>query len=154
MTLGEAARRRLMIGYLAALGASFSYGASSVIARKVVIDYSSPMVGTAFSMLFGTLILAALFQQQARYDVVSAPRSALIPLALAGCAATWGVSFFFLAMNEAPVVLVAPLTGVHPLVSILLTHIFLQRLERVSLRTVLGATLVVAGVVVISVGNN
>ena len=117
-------------------------------------DYSSPMVGTAFSMLFGTLILAALFQQHARVDVVSAPRSALIPVALAGCAATWGVSFFFLAVNEAPVVLVAPLTGAHPLVSILLIHVFLQRLEQVSWRTVLGATLVVAGVVLISVGNN
>ena len=154
MTLAVAARRQLTIGYLAALGAAFSYGTSAVLARKIVNDYSSPMVGTAFSMLFGTLILAALFQHHARADIVSSPRSALIPLALAGIAATWGVSFFFLAMNEAPVVLVAPLTGVHPLVAILLTHIFLQRLERVTWRTVLGATFVVVGIVLIAVGNS
>ena len=154
MTLVETARRQLMIGYLAALGASISYGSSSVVARKIVIDYSPPMVATAFSMVFGTIILAALFQHHARADVVSSPRSSLIPLVLAGCAATWGVSFFFLAMNEAPVVLVAPLTGVHPLVAILLTHIFLQRLERVTWRTVLGATFVVAGVVLIAVGTS
>ncbi len=40
----------------------------------------------------------------------------------------------------------APLVGISPLVSILLTHLFLQRLERVTWRTVLGALLVVIGV--------
>ena len=65
-----------------------------------------------------------------------------------------GVSFWYLAFNEAPVVLVAPAAGTYPLVAILLSYIFLQRLERVTWRIVLGAVLVVGGVALIATGTN
>ena len=68
--------------------------------------------------------------------------------------AAWGVSFWYLALNEAPVVLVVPLAGTHPLVSIVLTHLFLQRLEKVTLRTIMGALMVVAGVALIAIGSD
>ena len=51
-------------------------------------------------------------------------------------------------------VLVAPVAGAHPLVAIVLTHIFLQRLERVTVRTVLGALLVLGGIVLIALGTD
>ena len=117
MTLVESNQRRLVLGYTAALGAAFSYGAVSIVARKIVEDYASPMVGTAFSLLFGTLILGAIFHRHVAADAVVAPQRAWLMLALAGCAATWGVSFWFLAFSEAPVVLVAPVAGAHPLVA-------------------------------------
>ena len=123
------ARRRLVVGYLAALGAAFAYGAGSLVVRKIVDDYSSPLVGTAFSLMFGMAIMAVLFHGHALSDGVRAPKRAWLLVALAGCASTWGVSFWFLALNEAPVVLVAPLAGCSPLVTIALAHVFLRRIE-------------------------
>ena len=149
----ETERQRLLMGYLAALGAAFCYGSLALVARKIVTDYSSPIVATAFSMLFGTLILGAFVHRHAFSDIPSSPMRGWMLVALAGLASTWGVSFWFLALNEAPVVLVAPLVGTSPLVSIILTHLFLQRLERVTWRTVLGAILVVGGVVAIALGT-
>ena len=154
MTTGTATESRLVLGYAAALAAALCYGAAAVIAGKIVDDYSSPMVGAAFSMLFGTLVLAFLFGKSAVADIAAAPRRALGLIVLAGVAATWGVSFWFLAFKEAPVVLVAPAAGTHPLIAILLSHIFLQRLERVTLRTMLGGVFVVGGVAMIAVGAN
>ena len=149
----SAAPRRLVVGYLAALGAAFAYGVAALVARKILDDYSSPLVGTAFSMMFGTAIMAVLFHGHALSDSIQAPRRAWLLVALAGCASTWGVTFWFLALNEAPVVLVAPLAGCSPLVTIALAHIFLRRIERLSWRTVMGAALVVAGVAVIAIGR-
>ena len=74
-------------------------------------------------------------------------------MVLAGVAATWGVIFWFLAIDSASVVLVAPLSGSYPLWSILLAHLFLRRIERVTWRTVLGALMLVAGVALIAVGE-
>ena len=74
-------------------------------------------------------------------------------MVLSGVASAWGVSFYFLGLNEAPVVLVGPLSGTYPLVAILLTYMFLQRLESITWHTVAGAATVVAGVALIAVGR-
>ena len=111
MKLPDTIQRGVHLGYLAGLGAALCYAASNLIAKKIVSDYSSPTVGTALSMSFGTIILATLFYRDVARDALTAPRRAWVFVALAGIAATWGVSFLFLAVSQAPVVLVAPLTG-------------------------------------------
>ena len=145
--------RRLHLGYLASIGAALSYGAAALVGRKIVTGYASPMVGTAFSLVFGTLIVVALFHRDALSDFGVASRRAWTHMILAGLTGAWGIAFYFLALNEAPVVLVAPLAGTYPLVAILLTHVFLQRIERVTWHSVLGAFLVVVGVVLFTVGR-
>ena len=155
MTVTQATdRRRLFLGYLASFGAAFCYGSVALIGRKIVSDFAPPMVATAFSMTFGMVIVGLIFHRHVLQDVRSRPpfRSWLF-IALAGGASAWGVSFWYLALSEAPVVLVAPLVGSSPLVSILLAHIFLQRIERVTWKTAAGALLVVGGVALVTVGN-
>ena len=149
----EVTPRSAIPGYLASLGSAFAYGASALIARKLVEDYSPPLVAGAFSLMFGTLVLAAISHRHALRDVGRVPRRAWVMVALAGCASTWGVVFFYLAINKAPVVLVAPITGTNPLVALVLTHLFLQRLEKVTLRTTLGAVTVLLGVTLIVLGT-
>ncbi|MDP6402283.1 MAG: DMT family transporter [SAR202 cluster bacterium] len=153
MRLTGVVRSRMALGYIASLGSALSYGSVTLVARKITDDYASPVVGTAFSMLFGTLIMAVLFHRHAIADAPGAPRRAWLFVALAGCSATWGVSFWFLALSRAPVVLVSPLAGTYPLVAIALTHVFLQKLEKVTWRTVVGAMFAVAGVALIAVGR-
>ena len=169
----ETARRRVLLGYLAALGAAFCYGSLALVARKITTDYAPPMVATAFSMLFGTVILGAIVHRHATAfsmlfgtvilgaivhrhaldDAPRTPRRGWLMIALAGCASTWGLSFWFLALSKAQVVLVAPVVGVEPLVSIGLTRLFLRRLERVTRRTVVGAIFVVGGVALMAIGT-
>ncbi len=147
-------RRRAILGYTASLGAAFCYGSVTLVGQKIVSDYSSPMVATSFSMILGTIMVAAIFQRQIRSDFAArAPRKAWMFVALAGCASAWGVSFWYLAIGVAPIVLVAPLVGVSPIVSIALTHLFLQRMERVTWRTVIGALLIVCGVTLVIIGS-
>jgi drug/metabolite transporter (DMT)-like permease len=145
--------RRVRLGSFAALASAVSYGAGSVVSSKIVSDFASPMVVSAFSLAFGTVIMAALFNRQAYDDMVRAPRAAWLYMALAGVTGAWGVAFFNLALTDAPVVLVAPVSGAYPLVSILLAYVFLKKLERVSMRTLLGAVLVVAGVALVALGR-
>ena len=150
----ESARRKLMLGYLASLGAAISYGSVAVVGRKIVTDHTTPLVATAFSMLIGTMVVALIFHRDVAHDVTNrAPSKAWMMTALAGCTSAWGVTSYFFALQAAPVVLVAPVSATSPLVSIALTHIFLQRLERVTWRTVAGAGFVVIGVILIGIGS-
>lgn len=145
--------KQVMLGYAASIGAAACYGSVALVGKKIVGEYAPPMVATAFSMAIGTVMVAALFHRDVKTDFARAPRRAWVMVALAGLASAWGVSFWYMALGEAPVVLVAPLVGISPLVSIALTHIFLQRLERVTFRTVIGAFLVVGGVALVTLGN-
>ena len=145
--------RRPALGYLASVGSACSYGVGTLVSQKIVTAYASPMVGTAFCLLFGTAIVAALFYRHVPGDLSAAPRRAWLFVALAGGASAWGVGSFFMALRYGPVVLVAPLVGAFPLVTIVLAHLFLQRLERITWQTVLGAMLVVLGVALIALGR-
>ncbi|HJO83268.1 MAG: DMT family transporter [SAR202 cluster bacterium] len=147
------AGRRLWLGYAASLGAAACYGSVAVVGRKIVSDFAPPIVATSFSMMFGTAIVLAVFGRYVNSDMKTAPGRAWLFAGAAGLAAAWGVSNWYLALGEAPVVLVAPLVGTSPLVSILMMHLFLQRLEKVTWRTVFGAMMVVGGVVLVALGN-
>ena len=143
-------RRRVLWGYAASIGAAAGYGTGAVASRALVADHSPPMVASAFSLIFGTAMVAVLFHRNGVAALAKAGQEAWLFMSLSGVASAWGLAFLFLAFKEAPVVLVAPLSGSYPLVAIVLTHLFLQRLEKVTLRTVVGAIMVVAGVALIA----
>ena len=153
MTQISVPKRELLAGYGASLLAAIAYGSVAVIGRKVVSDYAPPLVATSFSLIFGTLIVLALFHRQFASDIAArAPKRAWLFVAVAGGSATWGVTFWYLALNEAPVVLVAPLAGTYPMIAVVLARIFLKRLEKVTLQTFAGAALVVGGAILITLG--
>ena len=153
MTQVSAPRSQLLLGYGASLLAAIAYGSVAVVGRKIVTDFAPPLVATSFSMIFGTMILFALFHRQFASDIAAkTPKRAWLFVALAGGSATWGVTFWFLALKEAPVVLVAPLAGTYPLMAAVLASIFLRRLERVTWQTFAGAALVVGGAILITFG--
>lgn len=65
-----------------------------------------------------------------------------------GALACTALVLFFIALNAGPATRVIPLTSVYPLVTVLLGVLLLS--EPLTLRTVLGAILVVAGAVVLT----
>lgn len=69
----------------------------------------------------------------------------------AGVTSTIGIVAYFAALEVAPVVIVVPLLQTSPLIVVVMSAIFLpKRLERVTLRLVAGATVVVAGATLVS----
>ena len=145
--------RQIILGYLASFGSAAGYGFGVYFALLVIRDYAPPMTATVFALLFGLLIMIALFIRPAVADMRVAPRRAWVVVSMSGLASAWGVASIYLAFARVPVVNASPISGANPLVAILMTYIFLRRLERVSPRTVIGAALVVAGIGLVTIGR-
>ena len=155
----ETAGRRAMrwrgpiaIGLASALLAAAAYGVTQTLARHLITTSAPFQVGATYTILFGMIILAVMSSRSLKRDL-RAPRAEIGWMALAGVASSFGVLFMFGALARAPVTLASPIAAVNPLIAITLTHLFLQRVERVSPRMVAGALLVFAGVVLVVIGK-
>lgn len=145
--------RQTLLGYLAAFASAAGYGAGTFLAMLVVRDHAPAMTATFLSLVFGLLVMSALSWRTAFADMRSTRGRAWMVVSLSGLSSAVGVASLYLALERAPVVVVSPLSGANPLAAILMTHVFLKRLERVSMRTVAGAILVVAGVALVTIGS-
>ena len=140
------------LGILSSFAASASYGLGTVIARQAVSGAASPMVAALFSLLagFGTMVL---FSARHMGTDLKAPRRTYLNLGIAGAFAVLGIVLLYIALAIAPVAVVSPVSSLSPMFSLLFSHFFLQRMERVTLKIVLGTVLVLAGVVIITVSS-
>lgn len=144
-------RAPLLQGYLFAAGASLCYAITTVIARTVVQEVASPLVTSAYTLVFGLLFLFLFLSPHLSQEAKEGNSlKGYLFLGGSGVAAGVGVTAMYFGLQAAPVVVVSPLSSAHPLVALLLTYLFLQHLERVSLRIALGAALVVMGVALVA----
>ena len=150
-----------VLGYLMALGAGASYGATNVMAKQTLEVFDSPLVITMLSMLVGMLVLAPLVGASTAQSGVHREKGqgfsknlwSLRWVALAGIASgIAGISLYF-AVQRADVVVISPIVSSSPLITLFLAHVFLTRLERVTKRLLFGALLTVGGVVLVVIGN-
>ena len=141
---------RAVLGSVFALGAAMAYGSSLYLQKVVVREYAPPLGGATFALLFGMLILTVMVHRHIPADLRK-PKNGLAMMALAGLSSSVGVMFSYMSLNHAQVVVVAPISGVAPLISLLLSHIFLKRLERITWRIVVGALMIAGGVVLVTV---
>lgn len=146
------AQRPVVLGIIASILAAIAYGFSQFLARQLVTGQVPSLVVATFGLLTGMLVLGALSVRGLVQDR-RAPRRAFLLTALAGLCASAGVALSYSALSMAPVVVVAPVTAINPLVSLGLAHLFLQRLERITARIWAGAGLVVVGVVLVTLGT-
>ena len=132
--------------------ACIAYGASLILAKQVVED-TPPLLAATLGMTFGLLVLAVISAPDVRRDKGTRKR-AWVWAALGGLAAGSGITLMFLAISNAPVVVVAPILAMNPLTAILFSQIFLRGMERITWRVLVGALLVVAGVIILTLGQN
>ena len=144
--------RTQVVGYALAGAACLAYGASLILAKQVVED-TPPLLAAALGMTFGMLVLTVVSAPDVRRDR-GTRRRAWVWAALGGLGAGGGIMLMFLAVSNAPVVVVAPILAMNPLTAILFSQVFIRGMERITWRVVSGAALVVAGVVIISLGQN
>ena len=150
-----------VLGYLMALGAGASYGATNVMAKQTLEVFDSPLVITMLSMLVGMLVLAPLVGASTARSGVHREKGqgfsknlwSLRWVALAGIASGIAVISLYFAVQRADVVVISPIVSSSPLITLFLAHVFLARLERVTKRLLFGALLTVSGVVLVVIGN-
>lgn len=150
-----------VLGYLMALGAGASYGATNVMAKQTLEVFDSPLVITTLSMLVGMVVLAPLVGASTAHSGVHREKGqgfsknlwSLRWVALAGIASGIAVISLYFAVQRADVVVISPIVSSSPLVTLFLAHVFLTRLERVTKRLLFGTLLTVGGVVLVVIGH-
>ncbi len=152
-TLTSRLRGPVIIGTIAALLSVLGYAGSQVVTRSLLTtDDTPPQVGSTVTLFIGMLILGAASARSIRKDI-RAPRAALMWICLAGILASTGAFLSFFALDLAPVVLVSPIFTVNPLVTLVLAAVFLRQVERITIRVFIGASLVIAGVILVILSN-
>jgi drug/metabolite transporter (DMT)-like permease len=150
-----------LLGYMMALGAGASYGATNVMAKQAIEVFDSPIVITAFSMLIGMIVISPLVGASAWHSGVIRDKDqglfdslfSLRFVALAGLSSGIAVIALYFAVQRADVVVVSPIVSSSPLVTLFLSHLFLSRLELVTPQLVTGTLLAIAGVALVVLGR-
>ncbi len=146
-------RRDVIIGRAFGIGAALAYGGSSVLVRYGVVGLAPPLVGAAVALLAGTLGLAIIGARHLDRTSLTQTTKPTVFLLIAGIMAGLGIVAGFFALDMALVVIVSPLQSINPLFALLGAYLFLGRLEKITLRLVVGTFLVVFGVILITLGR-
>ncbi|NQW23040.1 MAG: DMT family transporter [SAR202 cluster bacterium] len=140
------------LGYVLALGAAATFASRDVISRHVVSDIADPLVSAGLALVVGGLILSALLHRQVVHSIRSLPRNYLLVCGLAGLFQGMAVASMFQALSRAPVTVVSPIYACTPILTLVLAHIFLKRLEVIDFLLAAGTMLSVVGVVLVIFG--
>ena len=148
-------RRFALTGYLLAFGAACCYGTTNVVVKQLTIDYTSPLVVATISLFFGIMLVAPVSAKQAVAALPGARRAPgfLVYAGLSGLAAAMGVNCTYFALQQAPVVVVAPIVSANPLFTLLLAALFLPQQENVNRWLALGIAVTVGGVALVVLGS-
>lgn len=154
-TQGWRADRRYVLGCLSGLMAGAATGGSTVLAKQAVSVYDSPLVITALGMLAAMFIVIPVVSVIALQSpaVREFDRRSMTFIWISGLSTTVSIVAQLFAVQRADVVIVAPILATFPLWTLLLSHVFISRLERITLRLTVGTFVVVAGVVAVAIGG-
>ncbi len=155
LTRGWRTDRRYLTGCLTALGAGASMGGSTVLAKQTVAVFGSPLVVTTLSMIVAMLIIVpVLGAASIRNPAVRAfDWRSMGLVSVSGLSVAMSIVAQFFAVQRADVVVVAPILATFPLWTLLLSHVFIARLEGITVRLIIGAMLAVAGVAAVALGG-
>ena len=155
LTQGWRTDRRYLLGCLSGLMAGAATGASTVLAKQTVGVYDSPLTITSLGMLAAMfIVLPTVSLIAARTPSVRAfDRRSMSFVGLSGLFTTVSIVAQLFAVQRADVLIVAPILATFPLWTLLFAHIFIARLEQITLRLIVGSTVAVVGVVAVAVGG-
>jgi uncharacterized membrane protein len=137
--------------FLFPLIAAFCFGINPIF-KKIGVDAATlPILGaliTQVTALVFMVVFARLIALRPQWKRV--PLTGLCLFSLSGLAEALGSLFTFIALIYGPAALLSPIWRVSPLVTFALAHFTLRGIEVVTFRDGVAATLIVAGVFVLS----
>ena len=140
------------LGYLLAIGSAATFASRDTISRHVVTDLIDPLVSAGLALAIGGTILAVILHRQVARSVMTVPRKYLLICALAGVFQGLAGASLFQALSRAPVTVVSPIYASQPLITLILAHFFLKRLEAIDFLLALGTMVSVVGVILVILG--
>ena len=145
-------RRTVALGLLLALGAALSYSGVQVLLKHISNQGVPTQTAVLWMSVSGMVVLVAVSSRQWA-DASTWPKAGMGFMLLAGLGSIGGVMFVYGALTNAPVVLVAPITGSSPLVVLVVTRRWLRGIEEVTRPLAAGTLLVVGGIVLAVLGQ-
>lgn len=128
---------------------AMAFGASAIL-RKAGLGYVDiPVMAAAVTAGSAALFSLALLQFRGGKDAFKLTRRSAAWLFTAGLVNTAAMLSVFYALSHGKVVIVEPLVSSNPVLTLLLTAIFLRDLEAINMRVIIGALLTVTGTVLV-----
>jgi uncharacterized membrane protein len=133
--------------------AAFCFGINPIFKKIGVDAVALPILGALITQVTALVFMVAFARLIAlRPQWKRVPITGLCLFSLSGIAEALGSLFTFIALIYGPAALLSPIWRISPLVTFALAHFTLRGIEVVSFRDGLAATLIVAGVFVLSQG--
>jgi len=147
---GSRNRKDLIFPLLAAVFFSFA-----VVTRKLGLNVlDSPIFGVTVGFVTSMVVYSAVCLGSKKMRSAISIRKQDLPIFLAAgtfLTAAWLSLFYALSYGEA--IIVTPLANLHPMFVLVLSYFFLGKLEKITKGIVVGACVVVAGVLLITTGQ-
>ena len=132
------------------LAAAIAFAVGNVVRRYGLTRTDVPLLeGVGINAVGGLVVLVAYVALTRGRGVFAATRRSYGWFLLTGLAAAGGLFAMFFALERERVAIVDSIVATSPLITLLLAGVFLRNLERITLRVVLGAVLVVFGAILI-----
>ena len=139
-----------LLGYTFAFGAALAYSAVTVMGRWGVRELASPITGATISLITGTLIMSLVTVRDTKIRLKGSKKGFIL-FAVAGLFSAVGAIGFYSAVSSVEAIVVGPIIASNAFITIAVVRVFLQRLERVTLRLIISSVLVVSGGILITI---
>ncbi len=126
-----------------------SFGISSTLRKAGLGVDNVPLLAAAVTASAGLLLSLGVLRANGGRQIFLLPRRSLAWYFAAGVFNTGAMLAVFYALSMGRVVIVEPIVAANPVLSVLLTAIFLRDLESISARVLAGAVCTVAGTVLV-----
>ena len=148
----DSVTRRNYLGYFMAAGAAATFGTRDTISRHVVSTLAPFSVTAALSLSMGALMILPFTSRGVIRSITDIPLRYALFCCVAGVSQGLALVCLFGALSRADVTTVSPINSSAPLFTLVLAHLFLQRLESVNLLLAIGTILSVCGVILVIFG--
>ena len=125
------------------------FGAVAIL-RKLGLGHMGPVAGTTINVTTALIAFTGFLVVSGQRGAMVTRGRSLACFVAAGVAENTGVFLNIVALSVGAVSVVAPLYGTSPIFVLLLSFIFLRRLEPLTGRVIVGTLLIVLGVILIT----
>jgi DME family drug/metabolite transporter len=128
---------------------AMAFGASAILRKAGLGFVNIPLLAAAITAVAAAIFSFALLQIQGGKQTFKLTRRSAAWLFSAGLVNTAAMLSVFYALSHGKVVVVEPLVSSNPVLTLLLTAIFLRDVEALSSRVIIGALLTVTGTILV-----
>ncbi|MBS3815120.1 MAG: DMT family transporter [Hadesarchaea archaeon] len=140
---------RLSLGFLLPLGSMIFFGFADPLIKVGLSEGTPISVGLTIQFSVSLIVLSIYYSTKRRlpfHPFLAKERKHYI---LAGLAATMAMGFLFSALSVSRVVVAVPLKSTSPLLVLILSYFYLERLEEITRILIIGSICVVLGAALI-----